>query len=85
MLALAGSVCCYVGIQFTVALTTVLRSSMIKTRMTDIINKIRTISETVNISTAGIKITATANQCERQFNQKMSFLRSVSFSQMIQQ
>ena len=65
--ALAESVFCSVEILFTVASTTVLSSSMINTRGTDTISKIRTISETDNSSAAGIKITVTASQCGRQF------------------
>jgi hypothetical protein len=81
--ALAESVCCSVEILFTVASTTVLSSSMINTRRKDTISKIRTISETGNSNTAGIKITATANQCGRQFHHKMCFLRPASCSQML--
>ena len=59
--ALAESVCFSVEILFTVASTAVFSNSIINTRRTDPISKIRTISETGNSSAAGIKITATAN------------------------
>jgi len=62
---LAEIECCPLGILLTTASTTVLSISMINTRRTDQISKIRTISETGNSSAAGIKITATANSMRK--------------------
>jgi len=81
--ALAESVYCSVEILLTAASNAVLSSSMINTRRTDTISKIRTISETGNSSAAGIKIPATANQYGRRFYHKMCFLRPASCSQML--
>ena len=74
--ALAESVCCSVEILFTAASTAVLSNSMISTSRTDPISKIRTIRETGKRSAAGIKITATANQCGRKFT-----IKCVSYAQ----
>ena len=55
----------YYEIMLTTALIALLNSSMINTRRTDKISKIRTISETGNSSAAVIKKTATANAIRR--------------------